>query len=132
MRDCGKDVHGLEQLLGVLQDSLRSPVRSPVRRNQETWNVGAGSGCSRDRQARWDAQEMRTATTKVRREAYETFRQLCEERGSTPYAELRDFLLAFVEYFSNGGKFDDEDLGGGGEGPEEVQDKPFTGWHTTG
>lgn len=117
MQNCGKEQHGLEQLRGILQDSWKSPVRS----GQETWNVGAGSGYSRDRQARWDAREMRTATTKVRREVYEKFRALCQERGETPYSVLQGFLLAFVEHF-----------GGGGEAPEAAEDKPFTGWHTTG
>ena len=46
---------------------------------------------------------MRTATTKVRREVYNVFRDLCEEQGQTPYAVLRDFLLAYVEHFSGGG-----------------------------
>lgn len=67
---------------------------------------------------------MRTATTKVRRETYEAFRRLCQERGETPYSVLQGFLLAFVEHF-----------GGGGEAPEaaEVQDKrPWTGWHSSG
>ena len=47
---------------------------------------------------------MRTATTKVRRETYETFRRICEARETTPYAVLRDFLLAFVENFGGGGE----------------------------
>lgn len=121
MRDCGKDAHGLEQLQGLLQDSWESPVRSPVRPGQEAWNVGAGSGCSRDRQARWDAQEMRTATTKVRREVYEEFQRLCEERGKTPYAVLRVLLLAWMRQ----AQVKDQEAA-------EVQDKPFTGWHTSG
>ena len=61
---------------------------------------------------------MRTATTKVRRETYETFRRLCKEQGETPYSVLQGFLLAFVDHFGGGG--------------EEVRDKPFTGWHTSG
>ena len=43
---------------------------------------------------------MRTATTKVRREMYERFRALCQEQGTTPYAVLQDFLLAFVDHFT--------------------------------
>lgn len=46
---------------------------------------------------------MRTATTKVRREVYEEFRALCQERGETPYSVLQGFLLAFVEHFGGGG-----------------------------
>jgi hypothetical protein len=45
---------------------------------------------------------MRTATTKVRREIYEVFRALCKERKTTPYAVLRDFLLAYVDHFGGG------------------------------
>lgn len=93
MQDCGKERPGLEQLRGILQDSWRSPVRS----GQEPW-----SGYERSRQARWDAREMRTATTKVRREAYEEFRRLCRARGETPYSVLQGFLLAFVDYFGGG------------------------------
>ena len=74
LRNCGKEEPGMKQLTRILQDSWKSPVRS----SQEAWNVGAGSGYSRDRQARWDAREMRTATTKVRREVYEEFRRLCQ------------------------------------------------------
>ena len=47
---------------------------------------------------------MRTATTKVRREVYETFKRLCQEKKTTPYAVLQGFLLAFVESFSGGGR----------------------------
>lgn len=109
MQDCGKVEHDLQQLREKCQRSCKSPVLSPVR----------------DRQASWDAREMRTATTKVRRETYETFRRLCKERKSTPYAELRDFLLAFVEYFGGGGTEPDDDP------VQEPEEEPFTGWHTT-
>lgn len=103
MQDRGKEQHGLEQLQGILQHSWGSPVLSPVRNSQGAWDVGAGSGYSRDRQASWDAREMRTATTKVRRETYETFRKLCQAQETTPYAVLQGFLLAFVEHFGGGG-----------------------------
>lgn len=93
----------MEQLTKVIQDSWKSPVLSSVRKEQGAWNVGAGSGYSRDRQASWDAKEMRTATTKVRREVYERFRRLCQEQGETPYGVLQGFLLAFVDYFGGGG-----------------------------
>lgn len=101
MQDFSTRGHGLEQRTGDRQHSWKSPVLPPVRSRQDSW----------------DARELRTATTKVRREVYDTFRKLCQEQGETPYSVLRDFLLAFVEYF-----------GGGGEAAE---DKPFTGWHTT-
>lgn len=118
MRDCGKEEPGMEQLTRILQDSWKSPVRY----NQEPWNVGAGSGYGRDRQARWDAREMRTATTKVRRETYDLFRKLCQKQGETPYSVLQGFLLAFVDYF-----------GETAAPAAEVQDKrPWTGWHSSG
>ncbi len=69
MKECGPFRHRSMQHTRDLQDYWRSPVR----KDQGTWNKGAGSGFERDRQARWDAQEMRTATTKVRREVYERF-----------------------------------------------------------
>lgn len=112
MQDFSEERHSLKQLQDLLQDSLRSPVRSPVRPGQEVWDVGAGSGYSRDRQASWDAREMRTATTKVRRETYDLFRKLCQKQGETPYSVLRNFVLAFVEHFGGGGT--EEPEGGGG------------------
>ena len=81
---------GMKQLTEILQDSLRSPVR----KGQEPWNVGAGSGYNRDRQARWDAKEMRTATTKVRREVYEEFDRMCRNRSRTPYNVLQELLIS--------------------------------------
>lgn len=83
------------QLSQILQDSWRSPVRP----RQGTWrrDVGAGSGFSRERQERWDAKEMRTATTKVRREVYQEFARLCRERGKTPYSVLQALLTAWME-----------------------------------
>ena len=118
-----RPLHGPIHRTGESQDSWESPVLSSVRTGQRAWNIGAGSGYERDRQASWDAREMRTATTKVRREMYEEFRRICEERKTTPYAVLQDFLLAFVDHF-----------GGGGEGPApEVQEKrTWTGWHSSG
>lgn len=121
MRDCGKAQHSSKQLRKDIQHSWKSPVLSSVRPGQEVWDVGAGSGCGRDRQASWDAREMRTATTKVRREVYEDFRKLCWEQGETPYSVLRDFLLAFVDHF-----------GGGGEDEPEEAGKPWEGWHSSG
>lgn len=47
---------------------------------------------------------MRTATTKVRRETYERFRKMCQDQQTTPYAVLKDFLMAFVEHYSGGGE----------------------------
>lgn len=64
---------------------------------------------------------MRTATTKVRREVYEEFRALCQKQGETPYSVLQGFLLAFVEHF-----------GEMSAPAAEVQDKRWTGWHSSG
>lgn len=86
----------MEQLIKELQEYERSPVRLPVRRKQEPWDVGAGNGYERERQADWDAREMRTATTKVRREVYEEFRRMCQERRRTPYSVLQELLLAWM------------------------------------
>ena len=55
---------------------------------------------------------MRTATTKVRREVYEKFRALCQERGETPYSVLQGFLLAFVEHFGGDANLTRQDLDG--------------------
>ena len=127
MQDCGKEQPGLEQLSKILQDSWKSPVRS----NQESWNAGAGSGYSRDRQARWDGREMRTATTKVRREVYEVFRKLCQDQGRTPYGVLKELLLTWIEreagrLFESG----DPAVCAAVEALEEAP--PWTGWHSSG
>ena len=121
MRKFSGQGHSQEQHTKENQDTWKSPVLSSVRNKQEVWDVGAGSGYMRDRQASWDAREMRTATTKVRREVYEEFRELCWDQGETPYSVLRDFLLAFVDHF-----------GGGGEDEPEEAGKPWEGWHSSG
>lgn len=111
MRKSAYEGPGMEQLTRILQQSWRSPVRS----NQEPWDVGAGSGYGRERQARWDAQEMRTATTKVRWDVYEEFQAMCQERGKTPYAVLQGLLRDWMEQAA------------------EVRKKPrWTGWHSSG
>lgn len=71
---------------------------------------------------------MRTATTKVRRETYETFQRLCKERETTPYAELREYLLAFVEHFGGGGE-DEELIEAAAEKPKASS---WTGWNSSG
>lgn len=94
MQDRSRNEDFSGQLSQILQDSWRSPVRP----RQETWkrDEGAGSGYSRDRQARWDLKEMRTATTKVRREVYQEFDHMCRERGKTPYNVLQGLLIAWM------------------------------------
>lgn len=122
MRDSGKEQHGLKQLQGILQHSWKSPVLYSVRKDQEPWDVGAGSGYRRGRQASWDAREMRTATTKVRRDVYEEFQALCEARGKTPYAVLRMLLLAWIRQ----AQVREE------EAAEEKQSGPWRGWNSSG
>lgn len=39
---------------------------------------------------------MRTATTKVRREVYEDFRKMCQDRQRTPYSVLQDLLVTWM------------------------------------
>lgn len=90
-----RPLHGPIHRTGESQDTWRSPGLKPGRYTQEP--------CNRERKAEWDLREMRTATTKVRREVYEEFRRICEERKTTPYAVLQGFLLAFVENFGGGG-----------------------------
>ena len=46
---------------------------------------------------------MRTASTRVRTEVHEGFRNICKEQGATPHAVLKEFLLAYVAYFGGGG-----------------------------
>lgn len=65
---------------------------------------------------------MRTATTKVRRDVYEEFQRLCEERRKTPYAVLQVLLLAWMRQ----AQVKNQEAA-------EVQDKrPWTGWHSSG
>lgn len=115
MQDCGKNQPDLELLSRILQDSWRSPVQ----KEQGAWNAGAGSGYGRDRQARWDAREMRTATTKIRRETYKEFRNLCEAGGKTPYAVLQMLLLDWMKQ----ARVKDQETA-------EVWERRFTGRHS--
>ena len=125
LQDFSPEKHGMTQPTRKNQDTWKSPVLSSVQPGKDAWNVGAGSGYSRDRQASWDAREMRTATTKVRREVYEVFQALCKEQGETPYSVLRDFLLSFVDYYGGGGGEEAP------EEPEEQEPEAWTGWHSS-
>lgn len=95
------------------QDSWRSPGLKPGRYYQEP--------CDRSRKAEWDAREMRTATTKVRREVYEEFRRICEARKTTPYAVLQDLLKTWIRK-----ERQLQELR-----PAEVK-RPFDGFHSSG
>lgn len=131
LKDCGKEQPGLGQLTKILQESWKSPVRSSVRKDQEPWNAGAGSGYSRDRQARWDGREMRTATTKVRREVYEVFRKLCQDQGRTPYGVLKELLLTWIE--REAGRLFESGDPAVCVAVEALEEAPsWTGWHSSG
>ena len=96
LKECGKPKHGPIPPARKSQDICEFPVRC----RQETWEIPIGGGrYERHRQAEWDARELRTASTKVRRETYEIFRRLCRARKTTPYAVLQGFLLAYVDHF---------------------------------
>lgn len=119
MKNCGKPGQDLKRRTEEFQDSWRSPVRYPVRKGQEIRNEGAGSGYERERQARWDEREMRTATTKVRREVYADFQKRCQEQGRTPYAVLQELLIAWMRQAV--------------DPAAEVRDKrPWKGWNSAG
>lgn len=43
--------------------------------------------------AAWDAKNMATIGCKLKKEQAEAFREYCTERGTTPNAELRKYVL---------------------------------------
>lgn len=69
------------------REILPKILKAPVRESQTYW---------RERQARWDAAELRTASTKVRREVYERFQELCHTAEKTPYSVLKALLLDWM------------------------------------
>lgn len=46
----------------------------------------------RERQAKWDAANLVTLGTKLRRDEAQRFRELCEDCGGTVYAMLQVFI----------------------------------------
>lgn len=51
----------------------------------------------RERQAKWDAAHLRTATTKLTAQDYELFRATCYAQGKTPYAVLQQLVTEWME-----------------------------------
>lgn len=90
-----------------LQDTCKSPGLKPGHSGKKP--------CDRSRKAEWDAREMRTATTKLRREDYEKFKILCEERQRTPYEVLKMLLLAWMRH-----AYETKDVSGFMENGKEV------------
>ena len=56
----------------------------------------------RDRQAKWDGENMATVSTKMRRREYLELRAMCVARGTTPYALLRQLIRSWM--VENAGK----------------------------
>ena len=56
----------------------------------------------RDRQAKWDGENMATVSTKMLRGEYMQLRAMCLAQGTTPYALLR--LLIRTWMVENAGK----------------------------
>lgn len=50
----------------------------------------------RDRQAKWDGENMATVSTKLRRREYLELRAECVARGTTPYALLRRMIRTWM------------------------------------
>ena len=50
----------------------------------------------RDRQAKWDGENMATVSTKMRRREYLELRAMCVARGTTPYALLRQLIRKWI------------------------------------
>lgn len=51
----------------------------------------------RERQARWDAENLVTISTHIRRDLLQDWKHACFVAGAAPYAVLRDFVLRFIE-----------------------------------
>ena len=50
----------------------------------------------RDRQAKWDGENMATVSTKMRRREYMELRTMCVAQGTTPYALLQRMLRSWM------------------------------------
>ena len=50
----------------------------------------------RDRQAKWDGENMATVSTKLRRREYMKLRALCVAYHTTPYAVLQHLVTAWM------------------------------------
>lgn len=50
----------------------------------------------RDRQAKWDGENMATVSTKLRRREYLELRAECVARGTTPYALLKNLARLWM------------------------------------
>lgn len=51
----------------------------------------------RDRQARWDAENLVTVSTHIRRDLLQDWKHACLVAGAAPYTILRDFVLRFID-----------------------------------
>ena len=54
-------------------------------------------GFPRERQAKWDAEHLRTATTKLTVEEYERLREMCAAQGTTVYEILGKLVRAWMD-----------------------------------
>lgn len=52
---------------------------------------------SRDRQARWDADHIRTASCRLTKEEYTALRRECHKQHITVYGLVRACLLAYLD-----------------------------------
>ena len=50
----------------------------------------------RDRQAKWDGENMATVSTKMRRREYLQPKAMCVARGTTPYALLQSMIRSWM------------------------------------
>lgn len=50
----------------------------------------------RERQAKWDGENMATVSTKMRRREYLELRAMCVARGTTPYALLQSMIRSWM------------------------------------
>ena len=50
----------------------------------------------RERQARWDKENICSASTRLPPETYENFRLLCALQGTTAYAVIKRLILAWM------------------------------------
>ena len=57
----------------------------------------------RSPQARWDGQHLATVGTRVRVETARRFLEVCNARGMTPYAVLREFVIETASRAPGGG-----------------------------
>ena len=98
LRELVADVENLVENCGEMAGNLIEHLfhhKFLVKMAGSTVHEG-GECVERDRQAKWDGENMATVSTKMRRREYLELRAMCVARGTTPYALLQRMLRSWM------------------------------------